>query len=163
MGPALPYFGAVGCRRQDVKDNLQGGGSGGDPVWILVVGYEPVHQKDARGISPSGGPPVDEKKTRRDVDGTWRYPPLSTEMAEIELEEVNTYVARRQKMVAQYITIHTIMYLFLEVEWRHGERVSKIWWEKGSLDLVISWAEVAREVGVVGEEDGSETTRGMIH
>ena len=46
----------------------------------------------------------------------WVYPPLAEEVAETGLKEVEIYVDRRQKTVAQYIMTRPIMYLFLEAE-----------------------------------------------
>ena len=43
-------------------DIIQGSGSGGDTVWIVDMGHEPTHWKDAGGISLLGGPADDGEK-----------------------------------------------------------------------------------------------------
>ena len=58
------------------------------------------------------------------------YLPLEDAMAEAVLQEVETYVSRRQNTVAQFIVTRPIMHLCLSVERRPGPRVSKWWWEQ---------------------------------
>ena len=43
----------------------------------------------------------------------WYYPPLTDAMREVMLEELETYISRRQNTVAQYITTWTILDLCL--------------------------------------------------
>ena len=72
MGPAIPHFGAGVCRRQDLGNLLQGGGSGGAAVLIRYMGNYFSHRKDAGGISPLGVPPDDvqtiAERWRRDLE-----------------------------------------------------------------------------------------------
>ena len=49
-------------------------------------------------------------------------------MVKALLQEVETYVSRRQNMVAKFIATRPIMDLCLAAEWRPGPRVSKRWW-----------------------------------
>ena len=56
-------------------------------------------------------------------------------MAEVELQEVETYVSRRQITVAQYIETRPIMELCLVAKQRPGPRVEIRWWEQEGLHL----------------------------
>ena len=103
------------------------------------------------------------KQLRRDADGIWRYPPLAVAMVEAGLEEVETYVARRQNTATQYIATRLIMDMYLEAERCPEARVPKRWWEQGSLNLVGSRAAVARTVEAAEEEDGLENGSGTGH
>ena len=66
------------------------------------------------------------KQPRREVDGTWRDPPLSTEMAEAVQEEMETDVIPLQNTFMNYIMICMIMYLCLGLEWKPVARVNKV-------------------------------------
>ena len=68
------------------------------------------------------------RKPQRRLYGRWVYPPLAEAMAEAGLQEVETYVSRRQNIVAQFVAARTIMKLFLVVERSSGSRVTKWWW-----------------------------------
>ena len=68
-------------------------------------------------------------------DRVWVYLPLDDVMAEVELQEVETYVSRRQNTVAQFIASRPIMDLCLAAERRPGPRVSKRWWEQDGVDV----------------------------
>ena len=61
VGPTIPYFGVGGSVHYDVRDIIQGGGSGGAPVWIRDVDHEPANCQDAGGISPPDGSSSDRK------------------------------------------------------------------------------------------------------
>ena len=50
----------------------------------------------------------------RGKDGVWTYPPLEDVMVEAGLQEVDTYVSRRQNTVSQFIATRPIMDLSLE-------------------------------------------------
>ena len=80
-------------------------------------------------------------------------------MAEAGLQEVNTYVSRRQNIVAQYIATMTIMNLCLAAKQRPGPRVEIRWWEQEGLDLegmrTTSWE--AEEKEGAEDTDGTET------
>ena len=54
-------------------------------------------------------------------------------MMEVGLEEVETYVLRRQHSVAQYIVTITILELCLAEELRTGVRVNRRCWEQDGL------------------------------
>ena len=56
-------------------------------------------------------------------------------MAEAGLQEVETYVSRRQNTLAQYITTRPIMDLFLAAKQRRGPMVAMWGWEQEGLDL----------------------------
>ena len=60
-------------------------------------------------------------------------------MAEVVLQEVETYVSLRQNTFAQFIAARTIMDQFLATERRPGSRVDKLWWEQNGLDLEGMW------------------------
>ena len=56
-------------------------------------------------------------------------------MAEVGLQEVETYVSRRQNTVKHCINTIPIMYLCLAEEQIPGPRVSKWWWEQDGVDV----------------------------
>ena len=80
-------------------------------------------------------------------------------MGEAGLQEVDTYVYRRQNTVAQFIVTRPIMDLCLAAERRMGSRVYNRWWEQDGLDVEgirTAAREVERTEG--GEDmDGTET------
>ena len=57
-------------------------------------------------------------------------------MAEAGLQEVETYVSRRQNTVAQYIATKPIVDLCLAVDRRPVTKLSKLWWYQEGLGLV---------------------------
>ena len=84
-------------------------------------------------------------------------------MAEVGLQEVETYIARLQNTVEKYITTRTIMDLCLAEEQRPGTRVYNRWWDQEGLYLEgmrMESQEVGREEsknGADGEADGADT------
>ena len=56
-------------------------------------------------------------------------------MAEVGLLDMETYISRLQKTVAQFIATRPIVDLCLAAEQRPGSRVAKRCWEQDSLDL----------------------------
>ena len=56
-------------------------------------------------------------------------------MREAGMEEMDTYIYRRQNTADQYIVTWTILDLFLEVGKHPGERVVKWWWDQEGLSL----------------------------
>ena len=44
-----------------------------------------------------------------------------------EIEYIETYISSRKNAVAQYIAMHHILYLCMEVDRRSGSRVPKRW------------------------------------
>ena len=84
VGLNLPKYRVRGNGRQDVKDVLQDGGSGGAPIRIRDVGHDPAHHQDAGGNLPLGGPTDGGEKMQRNMDKTYPYPPLVEAMAEAD-------------------------------------------------------------------------------
>ena len=64
------------------------------------------------------------------LDRRWLYPPLAEAMAEVVLQEVDTYVSHHHNKVVQYITNRPIMNLCLVVDRRLDTRVLKRWWDQ---------------------------------
>ena len=64
------------------------------------------------------------RKPQKGRDGGWVYPPLEDAKAEAGLQEVETYISRRQNTVAQYIATRPIMDLCLVAKRRPGPRVA---------------------------------------
>ena len=56
-------------------------------------------------------------------------------MREVGMEEVETYILRRQNTVTHYITAWTVLELCLEVGQWPGARVLMRWWNKAGIDL----------------------------
>ena len=67
--------------------------------------------------------------------GTWIYPPVGEAVAEVGLQEIETYVTYCQKTVAQYIATSTITYLCLLVGQHPRALFSKWWWEQNNLNM----------------------------
>ena len=99
------------------------------------------------------------RKPRQGRDGVLVYPPLEDAMAEAGLQEVETYVSRRQNTVAQFIATRPIMDLCLATEQRPGPRVSKRWWEQDGVDVegMRTAAREAERMEGGDETDGTET------
>ena len=74
-------------------------------------------------------------KPQKRWDIGWFYLLLEDAMAEAGLQEVETYVSRRQNTLSQYIATRPIMDLCLAVKRRLGPRVEMRWWEQEGLDL----------------------------
>ena len=73
-------------------------------------------------------------------------------MTEAGLQELDTYVSRHQKIVAQYIATRPIMDLCLAAKRRPGTRVEMLWWEQEGLyleEMRIAAQEAKRTEGVV--------------
>ena len=62
-------------------------------------------------------------------------PSLDYVMAEVVLQEVDTYVSRHQNTVVQFIVTSLIMDLCLVEERRLGKRVYKRWCEQDGVDV----------------------------
>ena len=90
---------------------------------------------------------------RRGQDGGWVYLPLAEAMAETGLQEVETYVSRRQNTVAT----RPIMDLCLAAEQRPGSRVAKRWWEQDGLDLDRMRTVDQEAERIEGEEETDRT------
>ena len=80
-------------------------------------------------------------------------------MVEAGLQEMETYVSRRQNTVAQYIATMPIMDLCLTAEQRPGPRVAMQWWEQEGMDLegMRTAAREAEQTEGGEETDGTET------
>ena len=80
-------------------------------------------------------------------------------MVEAGLQEVETYVSRRQNTVAQYIETNPITELYLAAKRRPGTRVSIWWWEQEGLDLeeMRTAAQEAEQMEGEEETDGTDT------
>ena len=79
-------------------------------------------------------------------------------MSEVGVQEVETYAARRQNTVAQFIATRLIMDLCLAAARRPGARVSKRWWEQEGLDLEGIWEAAEAEMDL-GARTGEEAER----
>ena len=95
----------------------------------------------------------------RGRDSTWVYPLFKAAMAEVGLQEVETYVSSLQKNVAQFIATRTIMELYLAAERRPGSRVTNQWWEQDGLDVERRQIAAQEEEWAEGEKetDGTDT------
>ena len=56
-------------------------------------------------------------------------------MTYVGFEEVETSVLCHQNTVAQYITTHLILEIFLATERRPGARGTMLWWYQADLNL----------------------------
>ena len=58
----------------------------------------------------------------------FEYNPLEDVMEEVGLQEMKTYIYRRQNTVVKFIVTRTIMDLFMVKKRRPDPRISKQWW-----------------------------------
>ena len=89
----------------------------------------------------------------------WIYPPLEDATKEAILQEVETYVSRRQNTFAQFIATRPITDLCLAAEWRTGPRISNRWWEQDGVAVkgMRTAAQEAERMEEGEETDGMET------
>ena len=57
---------------------------------------------------------------KRQLDGTWVYPPIGEELETVGLYDIGVYISHQHKTVAQYIENCPIMELCLEAEQKPG-------------------------------------------
>ena len=67
------------------------------------------------------------RQHRKARDGVWVYPPLEDAIAEVRLQELETYLYFCKSIYTQFIATRPIMDLCLAVEQRTGSTVTK-WW-----------------------------------
>ena len=120
--------GQVGCRCLELGPDLLFCGPVGYVVHVGYVGDDPrvggvlggFHHRVARRIT--------RRQPLKCRDGVLIYPPLEDAMAELALQELETYVSRYQNIFAQFIVIRPIMDLYLAAGQRPGPWVSKRQW-----------------------------------
>ena len=78
-------------------------------------------------------------------------------MAEVGLQEVETYISRHQDTVAKFIATRPIMDLCLAAERHPGSQVTNWWWEQDGLDLEGMWAASWEAERMEGEEETDGT------
>ena len=82
-------------------------------------------------------------------------------MADVGLQEVETYVSLHQNTVTKFITIRHIMDLCLAAEQRPGSRVTKQRWDKDGLDVegmrMAAWEAERMEGGEETDRTNTET------
>ena len=83
-------------------------------------------------------------------------------MTEVGLGEVETYIPRCQKKLAQYIATRPMIDLCLAAKRRPWPRVAIRWWEQEGLDFEGMWTvdREAEEKEGAEETDGTETAMG---
>ena len=95
----------------------------GSETWVLTPHMEKVlggfhHTVDRRLIG---------RQPRKGQDGGWVYPLMEDVMAEVGLQEVETYFSCRQNTVEKYIVTRPIMDLCLVANRRPGPRMEMQW------------------------------------
>ena len=60
-------------------------------------------------------------------------------MRTVGMEEMKTYISRRQNTVTQYIATQDILELCLEAKHRPLLRLPKRWWEQEGFNLTGMW------------------------
>ena len=60
-------------------------------------------------------------KPRRETTDRWEYQNLEAAMAELGIEEVDTYILCLQNTIYHYITTHPILRLYMEAERSGGQ------------------------------------------
>ena len=74
-------------------------------------------------------------QNKRDMVGLWECLPLDEVIEAVGIEEVDTYILRRQNPITKYIVTHLILELFMAAERWPGARVTWSWREQGGLYL----------------------------
>ena len=97
-------------------------------------------------------------KLRIRTDGVWAYPPLKGALQAKGMDKMETFIFRRQNMVAQYIAMQPILDVCLEAERRPGLQVPMRWYEQAGMDLT-GLREAAEDYGD-GKMDGEGTGEG---
>ena len=71
----------------------------------------------------------------RDTAGRWVYPPLNVAMMAVGLEEVKTYVLRRQNTITHYIVTRLILDICLVADKWPGAQVKRRWWYQAGINF----------------------------
>ena len=103
----------------------------GSDKWILMPHMNWVlgrfHHRVARRLTG--------RQLRRGQDRGWFYPQMQEAMAQVGLQEAETYVSLCHNTITQYIATRSIMDLCLQIKRSPGPRVETIWWEHKCLYL----------------------------
>ena len=81
----------------------------GSNRWVLT----PRLEKALKGFLHRAAWGMTGMVTKRQIDGTWVYPPIGAALSMVGLEEIRVYIARRKNTFARYIAISPIMDLCL--------------------------------------------------
>ena len=84
-------------------------------------------------------------------------------MAEVVIEEVETYILCRQNTVDQCTANLMILELCLAAEQRTLEWVPRWWWEQDGIELILGEGRPAEWVMETEREDDAERTRLRLH
>ena len=114
------------------------------------------------GIHHSMSHRMTGRKPQKERDGGWVYPLLAETTAEAELQEVETYISRRQDTVTQFIATRPVMDLCWAAERRLVSRVAKRWWEQDGLDSDGMRMEGWEAEWAEGRVDGRNNDRDML-
>ena len=95
----------------------------------------PWVENDLKGFYHRAVRQMESMVPKRQIGETWVYPPIWAELEMVGLDEIEVYIDFRQNMIAQYIMIHLIMDLRLEVEQNKWLWLSRWWLEQGALDI----------------------------
>ena len=71
----------------------------------------------------------------RRVDRVSKYPPLGDVMVTAGLQDIETYIYRRQNTVTQYIVTRTIMDMCIAAGRHLGTQILGMWWEQENLNM----------------------------
>ena len=85
------------------------------PFWVVKCGWRPPHMENTLGgLQHWVTRRITVQISWKGYESSWHYPPMAEVISESGLEKIENYIARRNKMVAQYITTWLIMSLFLK-------------------------------------------------
>ena len=126
----------------------------GSETWVMT----PCMGRTLGGVQHRVARRITGRQPKRQVGGSWEYPPLEAAMQEAGFEEMGEYVLKRQNTVAQYIVTRPILDLCEETVRMPGTWVAKRWWEQEGLDLARARAAAAVAEGE-GERGEEETER----
>ena len=100
MGVYFEDYRAGGRVTPDFGKFIQGGGSSRPTIQRGVLGNVPSDWEDPGRVVPQDVLPDEKNNPKRTVAGRWIYPLLYKAMKAVRMEEVETYVLRRQNTVA---------------------------------------------------------------
>ena len=90
---------------------------------------------------------------KRQQDGTWVNTPIGEVLTTVGLEDIGGCISGFQNTVAQYIATHHIMEFSLTADQKPGLRLSRIWWEQPTLDILGIMVGHAAAEGRGGDRD----------
>ena len=97
----------------------------GSKTWVLT----PRLEKALGGFYHQAAQRMAGMGPKHQGGGMWVYPSIGEELAMVGLKEIGLYIACHHKTVAQYITTHPIVDLYLAAERNLGMPLFRRCWD----------------------------------